>query len=667
MKLNRAYAIIDIKSIDESNGKRILRGIASTPSPDRMDDVVLPEGAKFKLPIPLLWQHNSSQPIGHVIEATVTKAGIEIVAEIATGVTQYIEEAWALLKARLVRGLSIGFRGLKWSDIAGTWGVEYSEWEWLELSAVTIPANAEASILSVKKFDFGAPASSGHSLPLLSSSPGASGTIQSKAVNNGPARIIPPNLRPQEGTEMKTIAEQIAALEATRVAKATAMQAVMQKSMDAGRSTDAAEQEEFDTLAADLETIDKDIGRLRVLEKALAGGAAPITKATVATVASGQRDVNEPRAAVQVKQKAPVGVRFARLAKARAISRLDNVPAAEIAEKMYGADSEVVHIIKAAVVAGSTISPNWASALVGDETSAFADFVSYLRPATILGKFGTNGIPALRSVPFREPLISQTGGGSGYWVGEGKPKPLTAFNFARTTIEPLKVANIAILTEENIRSSAPSSELIVRDALRDALIETQDLAFIDPTNAGSADVKPASITNGASAIASTGIDADDIRMDVRAVFQKFITANNPPENGVWLMSSTNALALSLMLNPLGQREFPNINMLGGTFEGLPVIVSQYVGNIVALVNASDIYEADEGEIAVDMSREASVEMLDSALVQNGLVGTGTSLVSLWQSNLVGLRAERTINWKRRRASAVAYLTGVQWGGAVPNS
>jgi len=41
----------------------------------------------------------------------------------------------------------------------------------------------------------------------------------------------------------------------------------------------------------------------------------------------------------------------------------------------------------------------------------------------------------------------------------------------------------------------------------------------------------------------------------------------------------------------------------------------------------------------------------------------TSLVSLWQTNSVGIRAERFINWGKRRASAVAYLTGVAWGGA----
>jgi len=665
-KTGRAYSLMEIKSIGEDNGKRILRGIASTPAPDRMEDVVLPEGAKFKLPLPLLWQHNAGKPIGSIVEATITKNGIEIVAEIASGVTEYIEEAWALLKAGLVRGLSIGFRGLKWSDIAGTWGVEYSEWEWLELSAVTIPANAEATITSVKKFDIGVPAPTSKGILLTSTSPGASGTT--KTIQNGPSRSV--TLRPQEGIEMKTIAEQLAALEATRKGKADKMASIMQKSIDEGRSTDAAESEEFDNTASEVESLDADIKRLKALEKAMAGSASPVT-----TVERGvqpqvqlQADRSNPLAAVTLKKNVAPGLRFTRIAKARAVSRLDNLSFADAAKQMYGEDSEAFAIAKAAVVAGSTTSGNWASALVGEETSAFADFVAFLRPATILGKFGQGGIPSLRQVPFREPLISQTGGGSGYWVGEGKPKPLTAFNFSRTTIEPLKVANIAVLTEENIRSSNPSSEAIVRDALRDALVETQDLAFIDPTNAGSSGVKPASVLNGASAIvAPTYTDADDVRLAVRAVFQKFIDANNPPESGVWIMSSTNALALSLILNPLGQREFPGITMMGGTFEGLPVIVSQYAGTVVALVNASDIYEADEGGISVDMSREASLEMKDSSLTQDSLAGTGVALVSLWQNNLVGLRAERTINWMRRRASAAAYLTGVTWGGAVPAS
>lgn len=149
--MNRAYSLLDIKAVEED--ARIIRGIASTPTPDRMGDIVEPKGATFKLPIPLLWQHRSDSPIGNVTEAKVTKSGIEIVASIAKDVSEEIDRAWSLIKAGLVRGLSIGFRGLDTEQIPNSYGIVFQKWEWLELSAVTIPANAEATITSVKAID----------------------------------------------------------------------------------------------------------------------------------------------------------------------------------------------------------------------------------------------------------------------------------------------------------------------------------------------------------------------------------------------------------------------------------------------------------------------------------------------------------------------------------
>ena len=149
--MNRAYATFEIKSFDEGDG--ILRGIASTPATDRVGDVVEPKGAQFALPLPLLWQHNSAKPIGTVTSATVTAKGIEVVAKVAKGVTADIDEAWKLIKAGLVRGFSIGFKGLDVEQIPNSYGVRFKKWEWLELSAVTIPANQEATILSVKQYD----------------------------------------------------------------------------------------------------------------------------------------------------------------------------------------------------------------------------------------------------------------------------------------------------------------------------------------------------------------------------------------------------------------------------------------------------------------------------------------------------------------------------------
>lgn len=151
MTMTRAYSLLEIKELDE--GTRRITGIATTPKTDRAGDIVMSEGAVFTLPIPLLYQHDSRQPIGFVTEAKVTKKGIEIVAEIAKDVHEDIERAWKYIKAGLVRGLSIGFKGLEVEPIPNSWGVIFEKWEWLELSAVTIPANADASIQTIKQYD----------------------------------------------------------------------------------------------------------------------------------------------------------------------------------------------------------------------------------------------------------------------------------------------------------------------------------------------------------------------------------------------------------------------------------------------------------------------------------------------------------------------------------
>ena len=265
----------------------------------------------------------------------------------------------------------------------------------------------------------------------------------------------------------------------------------------------------------------------------------------------------------------------------------------------------------------------------------------------------------------RVPLITETGESAAYWVGEGKAKGVTKPTWGRTEMNPLKVATIVVATMEQLRDSSPSAEVLLRDSIVKAVAKAQDQAFIDPANAGSANVKPASITNGLTAVVSSGNDGEAVRADAKAAMGKFVLANNPLTSGVWVMSATTALSLSLMTNALGQPEFPGLTLNGGTFMGLPAITSQYASNYVALVNAEDIYFGDEGEVAVDMSTEASLEMMDNPTGDSiAATPVAAELVSLWQTNSVGFRAERTVNWMRRRTSAVALITGVAWGDPV---
>ncbi|SAK63533.1 phage-like protein [Caballeronia pedi] len=163
MKLERAYTLLDVRSSDDE--ARTIEGIASTPTPDRYEDIVEPLGAKYALPMPLLWQHRSDAPVGHVEFAKPDKTGIPFKARVLKTdepgtLRDRLDEAWQSVKMGLIRAVSIGFRPIEYSMIEGG-GIRFLSWEWLELSLVTIPANGEATINVVRNIDASERAASG--------------------------------------------------------------------------------------------------------------------------------------------------------------------------------------------------------------------------------------------------------------------------------------------------------------------------------------------------------------------------------------------------------------------------------------------------------------------------------------------------------------------------
>lgn len=181
----RAYSVLDVRGVDDES--RVIEGIASTPTPDRYGDIVEPLGAQFATPMPLLWQHDSGKPVGLVEFAKPTKTGIPFRAKLAAVVEagalrDRIEEAWQSVKYGLVRAVSIGFNPLEYAWMDGG-GMHFLEWEWLELSLVTIPANADATITAIKAIDRKTLAATGRvpprAIPLdratILQAPGASG------------------------------------------------------------------------------------------------------------------------------------------------------------------------------------------------------------------------------------------------------------------------------------------------------------------------------------------------------------------------------------------------------------------------------------------------------------------------------------------------------------
>src|SRR6185436_8476180 len=142
--MDRAYALLTVKALDAE--RRTITGIASTPEPDRMGDVVEPLGITYKNPLPLLLYHDTKKPVGTVTFKAPTAAGLEFEATLPTvaepgALRERIDEAWQSIKAGLLAGVSVGFRALEHSALA-TGGLRFLKTEILELSLVAIPANA---------------------------------------------------------------------------------------------------------------------------------------------------------------------------------------------------------------------------------------------------------------------------------------------------------------------------------------------------------------------------------------------------------------------------------------------------------------------------------------------------------------------------------------------
>jgi HK97 family phage prohead protease len=118
-------------------------GWATTPAEDLMLDIVEPKGAMFELPLPLLWMHDHSQPVGVVESATVTERGIRVSFRLLPEVEK-TKEAVALIEAGAL-ALSIGFLPLD-DEPLRTGGRRYTSWRWTELSIVSVAANPTAKI-----------------------------------------------------------------------------------------------------------------------------------------------------------------------------------------------------------------------------------------------------------------------------------------------------------------------------------------------------------------------------------------------------------------------------------------------------------------------------------------------------------------------------------------
>ena len=226
------------------------------------------------------------------------------------------------------------------------------------------------------------------------------------------------------------------------------------------------------------------------------------------------------------------------------------------------------------------------------------------------------------------------------WLGEGMPIPTVQGSSAPgATVEPYKLAVIVGLSNEMIRHS--NAEAMVRMVLAENAAPTLDSALFAAT-AAVAGVRPAGLLNGIAALAASAAATplDSMVADVAAIAKAIAPAAGSSQP-VLIAAPAQAAALTLrsprdLFPVLMSAALPDKTVIG------------IVPGAVATVIEPPLIEA---------SADALVQYNDAPAADPMTAGT---TISVFQSDETSLRFILPATWARRSASAVAWVSGVNW-------
>ena len=343
------------------------------------------------------------------------------------------------------------------------------------------------------------------------------------------------------------------------------------------------------------------------------------------------------------------GKDFARYAFTLAKNPDDMPSALGYARAQFGEHSPVVSVLKTAVVSGVTTGHALSQyELMADE------FIELMRSRSVIGQL------PFRAVPLGVRVLRETTGFIGYWVGEASAKPLSAGALDDVELAPLKNVAITVVTEPVLRLAPAQALPILMGMLTRAGAEVANAAFLGDS-AGVAGVRPAGILSGATTIPATG----DVLQDLAALVEAY---QGSFDSAAWIMRPSTAVQLHMLGARSSSSTFADLTRTGGSLFGLPCVTSTQVpqdtsggGNIILLDTTAILLGS--GSVELISARGASLEMSD-APTGSSATPTSTSLVSMFQTNSVSLRATRYLNWIVTTDDAVVALSGVNYSSST---
>lgn len=209
-------------------------------------------------------------------------------------------------------------------------------------------------------------------------------------------------------------------------------------------------------------------------------------------------------------------------------------------------------------------------------------------------------------------------------------------------LRPKKAVGLTVVSSELLRFSNATD--FIDGELRKAVITAIDSAFLTD------------LINNTTPISGSADPADNFAALVAAITYganaKLYYVVSPREAGT-MATARGATGVAL---------FPQMTPTGGTISGITTLVSDALPTGKQVMFDATQIGANAGEIRVDTSGVADIELDDSPTMNAGAgspdTPTATTVVNLWQTNGVAIKIERYWLSKLLRTGAVASVSGV---------
>jgi len=334
-------------------------------------------------------------------------------------------------------------------------------------------------------------------------------------------------------------------------------------------------------------------------------------------------------------------VDFISYAKCLALTKGDVNAALGAAESNPRVPERVRTILRSAVQTGTTTDPLWAGALT-DYKIALNGLLETLRPREVFTRIKTDGAALI--VPLHTRVVAANVGAHGSSVAEGAPKPLTRLTLASNAIPERKSIALVVFSDELVR--APGAEALIGRELRGAVADATDSEFL----AGLIDSSVPTVTGSGPTAADFGTD-----LAAALAYLRLHAGSR-----LYLVVTPDVAARLAVKMTNGVLAFPDLAVDGGSVAGITVLASDSLPPAAGsdtsnamLIDAAALALADD-TLVLSASRQAALQMDDAPSAG------AAAMVSLFQSNLVALRAERYFGFEQVRGDGVVVIEEAAW-------